>query len=370
VNLSLGQVFVQPSINLPLLNHSIDFSKIKISTVSSIFSWSLRIFIVQSVITANVLSDKYTTKSSITSDYSIDQAFGHHSIDFLHLNHPIDFTSTTISKFPTGTQYESSISRLTSSSMVLSDSTNTISIGTQYESSISRLTSSSMVLSKSIPISTGTQYEYSIIRLTSSSMVLSNQTTNTPTSSQYGLSNLFTSTIYSPSLVLASLNFQNSNVGLNHLKGISKQMDNLFHHLRKYNKEFQTRRQLNLDVPAGFHQENDLRRQFRDVVATTKFVPTLSDYDIFQDISMYCQFIWFIVEFSKTKFKNVDHFIHHLRQYYGKTSTKRQLLVEVRAGFQTLIAQMEVNLRGYHCVNAPPIYYQDQGGDPFTTVRL
>jgi len=177
VNLSLGQVFVQPSINLPLLNHSIDFSKIKISTVSSIFSWSLRLFIVQSVITANVLSDKYTTKSSITSDYSIDQAFGHHSIDFLHLNHPIDFTSTIISKFPTGTQYESSISKLTSSSMVLSDSTNTISTGTQNESSLSRLPSSSMVLSKSIPISTGTQYEYSIIRLTSSSMVLSNQTT-------------------------------------------------------------------------------------------------------------------------------------------------------------------------------------------------
>jgi len=153
------------------------------------------------------------------------------------------------------------------------------------------LPSSSMVLSKSIPISTGTQYEYSIIRLTSSSMVLSNQTTNTSTSSQYGLSNLFTTTIYSLSLVLASLNFRNSNVGLNHLKGISKQMDNLFHHLCKYNKEFQTRCQLNLDVPAGFHQENDLRRQFRDVVATTKFVPTLSVYDIFQDISMYCQFI-------------------------------------------------------------------------------
>ncbi len=40
--------------------------------------------------------------------------------------------------------------------------------------------------------------------------------------------------------------------------------------------------------------------------------------------------------------------------------------MQVRAGFQTLIAQMEVNLGGYHCLNAPPTYYQDQGGDPFT----
>jgi len=201
-----------------------------------------------------------------------------------------------------------------------------------------------MVLLKSIPISTGTQYEYSIIRLTSSSMVLSNQTTNTLTSSQYGLSNLFTTTIYLRLLVLASLNFQNSNVGLIHLKGISKQMDNLFHHLCKNNKEFQTRRQLNLDVPAGFHQENDLRRQFRDVVATTKFVPTLSDYDIFQDISMYCQFIWFIVEFSKTKFKNVDHFFHHARQYYGKIPTTRQLRLEVRSGLQNLHLEIDIGM--------------------------
>jgi hypothetical protein len=97
VDLSLGEVFLHPSIAIPWLNHSIDFSKFKISTLSSILTWSLRLVIIQWVITASVLSDNFKTKSTIiTSDHSIGQALGHHSIGFLDLSHSIDFKNIPV----------------------------------------------------------------------------------------------------------------------------------------------------------------------------------------------------------------------------------------------------------------------------------
>jgi hypothetical protein len=97
VDLSLGEVFLRPSIAIPWLNHSIDFSKFKISTSSSILTWSLHLVIIQWVITASVLSNYFKTKSIIiTSDHSIGQALGHHSIGFLDLSHSIDFKNIPI----------------------------------------------------------------------------------------------------------------------------------------------------------------------------------------------------------------------------------------------------------------------------------
>jgi hypothetical protein len=76
-------------------------------------------------------------------------------------------------------------------------------------------------------------------------------------------------------IIELSLNFQNSTVGVSYLKisNYSTYWNLPFSNLCRYYKEFKTRRQLNLDVPAGFHQENDLRRQFRDVVTTTNLFP-------------------------------------------------------------------------------------------------
>jgi hypothetical protein len=76
-------------------------------------------------------------------------------------------------------------------------------------------------------------------------------------------------------IIELSLNFQNSTVGISYLKisNYSTYWNLPFSNLCHYYKEFKTRRQLNLDVPAGFHQENDLRRQFRDVVTTTNLFP-------------------------------------------------------------------------------------------------
>jgi len=62
-----------------------------------------------------------------------------------------------------------------------------------------------------------------------------------------------------------------------------RKVDIILFNIRQYFKDVTTRRQLALDVLAGFHQENDLQRQFQDVVTTTKFVPPLSEYTIFQD---------------------------------------------------------------------------------------
>ena len=55
VDLSLGQVFVYPSIDLPLLNHSLDFSKFKISTLTSTFMWMIHLLIIYLSITADIL---------------------------------------------------------------------------------------------------------------------------------------------------------------------------------------------------------------------------------------------------------------------------------------------------------------------------
>ena len=44
----------------------------------------------------------------------------------------------------------------------------------------------------------------------------------------------------------------------------SAKVDNLLANLRRYYKEIKTKRQLNLEMPAGFRQENDLQRTLRD----------------------------------------------------------------------------------------------------------
>ena len=46
----------------------------------------------------------------------------------------------------------------------------------------------------------------------------------------------------------------------------SKTVDNLLRSLRKYYNEVKTRRQLNLNVPAGFRQRNDLQKTFHEFV--------------------------------------------------------------------------------------------------------
>jgi len=67
VDLSLGQVFVQPSIDLPLLSHSIDVSKFKISTLTSTFTWLIRLLIIYWSITADILFMQPTHLTSSTS---------------------------------------------------------------------------------------------------------------------------------------------------------------------------------------------------------------------------------------------------------------------------------------------------------------
>jgi ribosomal protein S15P/S13E len=46
----------------------------------------------------------------------------------------------------------------------------------------------------------------------------------------------------------------------------SSKVDNLLNHLRQHNKDIKTRRQLNLEVPAGFRQENRLQRTIKDAM--------------------------------------------------------------------------------------------------------
>jgi hypothetical protein len=49
-----------------------------------------------------------------------------------------------------------------------------------------------------------------------------------------------------------------------------KKLDNLLSSLRQYYKDVKTKRQLNLDVPAGFRQSSDLQRQFRTLTPPRK----------------------------------------------------------------------------------------------------
>ncbi len=48
------------------------------------------------------------------------------------------------------------------------------------------------------------------------------------------------------------------------VKSESAKVDNLLASLRQYYKDIKTKHQLNLEMPAGFCQENDLQRTFRD----------------------------------------------------------------------------------------------------------
>jgi hypothetical protein len=48
------------------------------------------------------------------------------------------------------------------------------------------------------------------------------------------------------------------------IKSESAKVDNLLASLHQYYKDIKTKRQLNLEMPAGFHQENDLQHTFRD----------------------------------------------------------------------------------------------------------
>ncbi len=54
-------------------------------------------------------------------------------------------------------------------------------------------------------------------------------------------------------------------------------MDNLLATLRNYFKEARTKRQLNLEVPAGFRRDNELQRRFRDVSMASSSIPSLGD---------------------------------------------------------------------------------------------
>jgi hypothetical protein len=47
--------------------------------------------------------------------------------------------------------------------------------------------------------------------------------------------------------------------------------------LHQYYKEIKTKRQLNLVLPAGFHQENDIQRTLRDAKLYHLSSPTLPD---------------------------------------------------------------------------------------------
>jgi hypothetical protein len=56
-----------------------------------------------------------------------------------------------------------------------------------------------------------------------------------------------------------------------------QKIDNLLSSLRCYYKGVKTKRQLNLDVPAGFRQSSDLQRQFRTLTPPRKASQTSSN---------------------------------------------------------------------------------------------
>ena len=91
VDLSLGQVFVYPSIDLPLLNHSLDFSKFKISTLTSTFTWMIRLLIIYLSITADILFVQPTYLTSSTSELSGKSKYST-SLSIV----PLDISTTTL----------------------------------------------------------------------------------------------------------------------------------------------------------------------------------------------------------------------------------------------------------------------------------
>jgi len=96
VDLSLGQVFVYPSIDLPLLNHSLDFSKFKISTLTSTFMWMIHLLIIYLSITADILFVQPTHLTSSTSELSGKSKYSTSlSIEPLDVS-PITIASTSL----------------------------------------------------------------------------------------------------------------------------------------------------------------------------------------------------------------------------------------------------------------------------------
>jgi len=330
VDLSLGEVFLHPSIAIPWLNHSIDFSKFKISTLSSIITWSLHLFIIQLVITASVLSDNYTTKSTIiTPDHSIGQALGHHSIGFLPLSHSIDFKNipvTTRSITKCGLQNEVSFVSPRSFRPTCFNTTtmpwnHSIGFNTTRNHSIGFTpTRNHSIGFNAMPITTrstmksGLQNDVSSVPPPYSYLTClldihkARPTTNTSLSS----------------FILSALIFRISTVDIEYLKGASQQ-NHFFNHLREYYKEFKTRRQLNLEVPAGCHRDSNIQ-DFLTIAPVSDNLRDLLGDVIIHELKF---------EVSVVS-KKVNNFIYTLRQYYGEIPTKRQLHMEVPAGLQNL----------------------------------
>jgi len=126
------------------------------------------------------------------------------------------------------------------------------------------------------------------------------------------------------SFILSALIFRISTVDIEYLKGASQQ-NHFFNHLREYYKEFKTRRQLNLEVPAGCHRDSNIQ-DFLTIAPVSDNLRDLLGDVIIHELKF---------EVSVVS-KKVNNFIYTLRQYYGEIPTKRQLHMEVPAGLQNL----------------------------------
>jgi hypothetical protein len=119
------------------------------------------------------------------------------------------------------------------------------------------------------------------------------------------------------SFILSALIFRISTVDIEYLKGASQQ-NHFFNHLREYYKEFKTRRQLNLEVPAGCHRDSNIK----DFLTIAPVSDNLRDF--LGDVIIHeLKFEVSVVS------KKVNNFIYTLRLYYGEIPTKRQLHMEV-----------------------------------------
>ena len=404
VDLSLGQVFVQPSIDLPLLSHSIDVSKFKISTLTSTFTWLIRLLIIYWSITADILFMQPTHLTSSTSGLPGKTQYSTSlSIELLDIHkttlhssslsiEPLDVSHITIASTSLRIEHSDHIAHSINPSTTLS-STDSLVVPCHL-SQLSNIESSlnfpnSTVGDSYLKISNySTHFQGSNYGVTSSDddglniallIVKTKNVINLESLNWvFPFTNLRhyykefttrrqlnlevpagvctdTNNIHIDVVQVYALENVYFNSSLHSVFGnnfptyvyfrrvASINVDIILINLCQYSKNVTTKRQLDLDVPAGLHQENDLRRQFRDVVTITKFVPTLSDCNIFQDLYMCCQPSWFIVEFSKI-FKTVDHLLHHARQYYGKIPTTRHLRLEVRSGLQNLHLEIDIGM--------------------------
>ncbi len=371
VDLSIGQVFVHQSIDLPLLNHSIDVSKFKISTLTSTFTWLIRLLIIYWSITADILFMQPAHLTSSTSGLPGKTKYSTSlSIELLDIHkttlhssslsiEPLDVSHTTIASTSLRIEHSDHIAHSINPSTTLS-STDSLVVPCHL-SQLSNIESSlnfrnSTVGDSYLKISNySTHFQGSNYGVTSSDddglniallIVKTKNVINLESLNWvFPFTNLRhyykefttrhqlnlevpagvctdTNNIHIDVVQVYALENVYFNSSLHSVFGnnfptyvyfrrvASINVDIILINLCQYSKNVTTKRQLDLDVPAGLHQENDLRRQFRDVVTITKFVPTLSDCNIFQDLYMCCQPSWFIVEFSKI-FKTVDRLFHH-----------------------------------------------------------